>query len=67
MHLLEVEGASYGALYFGGPIIGGGVLAGVLIDAAVTRAIYRRRDSTDVSWSPTLSADRLGARVTLAW
>ena len=61
------EGAAYGALYYGGPLIGAGVLTGALIDAAVKKAIYRRRDSTRVSWSPTLSAGGLGARVSLAW
>lgn len=61
------EGASYWAFYLGGPVIGAGVVTGALIDAAVKRAIYRRRDSTRVSWSPTLSTEGVGARVSLEW
>lgn len=57
----------YGVVYIGYPAIAIGTVAGAIIDANFGEVVYRRPGSADVAVSSFISADGVGARMTVGW
>ena len=59
--------ACYATLYFTPLAIGLGVFVGAMIDASRHEVLYRQPAAASVRLSPLLSADAVGARLSVGW